>query len=125
VRPTKIQAVIGINQIAKIHDYVSRRIEIARKVAEAVKNTPLKIMGGVDFSNSKTTYGHLWVMISLAVDSGLETNLRIQEFFEQNGVETRPVITGNILHQPAMKNTQCFIRDVSLKNTDWVPEHCS
>lgn len=124
VRPTEIQAAIGINQIAKIHDYVSRRREIARKVAEAVKNTPLKIMGGVDFSNSKTTYGHSWMMIALAVDSGLETKLRIQEFFEQNGVETRPVLTGNILHQPAMKNTQCFIRDVSLKNTDWVAEHC-
>ena len=124
VRPTEIQAAIGINQITKIHDYVNRRREIARKVAKAVKNTPLKIMGGVDFANSNTTDRHSWMMIALCVEAGLEVKLRVQEFLEQSGVETRPVLTGNFLHQPAMKNIEYFIRDVSLRNTDWVAEHC-
>ncbi len=124
VRPTEIQAGIGINQIRKIDTFVDRRRSLAKRVVEATTNTPLRVMGGVDFSNSSSNRTHSWMMIALCVEAGSQVKLRVQEFLEQNGVETRPVLTGNFLHQPAMINLKGYISDTSLKNTDWVAEHC-
>jgi CDP-6-deoxy-D-xylo-4-hexulose-3-dehydrase len=124
VRPTEIQAGIGINQVGRINSYVDRRRTLAKKVAGAITNTPLKLMGDADFSNSNSNDRHSWMMIALSVEAGAGTKLKIQEFLEQNGVETRPVLTGNFLHQPAMKKMKGFICDVSLENTNWVAEHC-
>lgn len=124
VRPTEIQAGIGINQVTKINSFVNRRRLLAKRVAEAVSNTPLKVMGNVDFSNSNSNEGHSWMMIALSVDAGVESKLKIQDFLEQNEIETRPVLTGNFLHQPAMKTLKGFISDVSLENTNWVADHC-
>jgi len=124
VRPTEIQAGIGINQVAKINDFVDRRRSLANRVAEAVANTPLNLMGNIDFSNPDSNQGHSWMMIALSVEAGSGLKLMVQEFLEKNEVETRPVLTGNFLHQPAMKKLNDFISDVSLENTDWVAEHC-
>jgi CDP-6-deoxy-D-xylo-4-hexulose-3-dehydrase len=124
VRPTEIQAGIGINQVAKINDFVDRRRSLANRVAEAVANTPLNLMGNIDFSNPDSNQGHSWMMIALSVEAGSGLKLMVQEFLEKNEVETRPVLTGNFLHQPAMKKLNNFISDVSLENTDWVAEHC-
>ena len=124
VRPTEIQAGIGINQVAKINDFVDRRRSLAKRVAEAVAETPLNLMGNVDFSNPDSNQGHSWMMIALCVEAGSGMKLMVQEFLEKNEVETRPVLTGNFLHQPAMKKLNDFISDVSLENTDWVAEHC-
>jgi CDP-6-deoxy-D-xylo-4-hexulose-3-dehydrase len=124
VRPTEIQAGIGINQVAKINDFVERRRSLAKRVAEAIAGTPLNLMGNVDFSNLDSSQGHSWMMIALSVEAGSGMKLMVQEFLEKNGVETRPVLTGNFLQQPAMKRLNGFISDVSLENTDWVAEHC-
>ncbi len=124
VRPTEIQAGIGINQVAKINDFVERRRSLANRVAEAIAGTPLNLMGNVDFSNLDSSQGHSWMMIALSVEAGSGMKLMVQEFLEKNGVETRPVLTGNFLQQPAMKRLNGFISDVSLENTDWVAEHC-
>jgi CDP-6-deoxy-D-xylo-4-hexulose-3-dehydrase len=124
VRPTEIQAGIGINQVTKVNDFVDRRRSLANRVAEAVAETPLNLMGNVDFSNPDSTQGHSWMMIALSVEAGSGLKLMFQEFLEKNEVETRPVLTGNFLHQPAMKKLNGFISDVSLENTDWVAEHC-
>jgi CDP-6-deoxy-D-xylo-4-hexulose-3-dehydrase len=124
VRPTEIQAGIGLNQVGKIDDFVERRRALAKRVSEAVANTPLKIMGNVDFTDSKSNEGHSWMMIALCVEGGTEEKIKIQEFLEQNEIETRPVLTGNFLHQPAMKKLQNFECSVILENADWVAEHC-
>jgi CDP-6-deoxy-D-xylo-4-hexulose-3-dehydrase len=124
VRPTEIQAGIGINQVAKINDFVERRRSLANRVAEAIAGTPLNLMGNVDFLNPDSSQGHSWMMIALSVEAGSGMKLMVQEFLEKNGVETRPVLTGNFLQQPAMKRLDGFICDVSLENTDWVAEHC-
>ena len=124
VRPTEIQAGIGINQVGKIDAFVELRRALAKRVSEAVTNTPLKLMGNVDFSDSNSINGHSWMMIALSVEGGSGAKLKVQEFLEQNEIETRPVLTGNFLHQPAMKTLKNFISDVGLENTDWVAENC-
>lgn len=124
VRPTEIQAGIGINQVTKISSFVNRRRLLAKRVTEAVSNTPLKVMGNVDFSEFNSNERHSWMMIALSVDAGVESKLKIQDFLEQNEIETRPVLTGNFLHQPAMKTLKGFVSDVSLENTNWVADHC-
>ena len=124
VRPTEIQAGIGVNQVERIDTFVERRRALAKRVSGAVIGTPLKLMGDVNFSDPESNEGHSWMMIALCVEGGPRIKLKVQEFLEQNEIETRPVLTGNFLHQPAMKNLKNFISDVALENTDWVAEHC-
>ena len=124
VRPTEIQAGIGLNQVGKIDTFVERRRALAKRVSAAIARTPLRIMGNIDFSDADSNLGHSWMMIALCVEEGSVEKLKVQEFLEQNEIETRPVLTGNFLHQPAMNRLTNFNCDVSLENTDWVAEHC-
>ena len=67
---------------------------------------------------------HSWMMIPLSVNLESTTKKIIQQFLDENGVETRPVLTGNFLNQPVMKNLTEFISNVPLTNTDWVANNC-
>jgi dTDP-4-amino-4,6-dideoxygalactose transaminase len=95
-----------LDQIPKISTFVNKRRLLAKRVADAVSNTPLNIMGGVSFDDPNSNEGHSWMMIPLSVEAGLKSKLQIQEYLEQNDIETRPVLAGNFLHQPAMKKHQ-------------------
>jgi CDP-6-deoxy-D-xylo-4-hexulose-3-dehydrase len=124
VRPTEVQAGIGTNQVAKIDDFVHRRRDLAKRVAEALKDSPIRVMGGIDFSNPESTGSHSWMMIALGVDPGKVSKAQVQNYLESKEIETRPVLTGNFLHQPAMSRVSSYCNNVALTNTNWVADNC-
>lgn len=104
IRPMEIQAAIGINQIKDIDSFVHKRREIATKVINAVTETQIEVIG---FDTQFPTYEpeeNSWMLIPLRVkgDNPASKKRLILEALEGFGVETRPVLTGNFLAQPAM-----------------------
>ena len=104
IRPMEIQAAIGINQIKDINSFVKKRREIANKVINAVTGTHIEVIG---FDPDFPTYepeANSWMLIPLRVkgDNPASKKSLILEALEGFGVETRPVLTGNFLSQPAM-----------------------
>lgn len=105
VRPMEIQAAIGSLQIDVIDTFVSRRREIARRVSEALAGTELSVIGQRTLLSEKAMKMHSWMLIPIKIHgSNIEARKKvILSSLEKLEIETRPVLTGNFLSQPAIQ----------------------
>ena len=105
VRPMEIQATIGSLQIDDLDDFVARRRLIATKVSKAIEGTALSLIGVETLLNPALTRTNSWMLLPLQVTGAnySERKIKIVEDLEKAGIETRPVLTGNFLSQPAIQ----------------------
>jgi len=123
VRPTEIQAAIGLNQVTNIDSYIEKRRSLAQKALSACENSPIRLMGS-EYLNRESSDSHSWMMLPFAVKDSRVTKFQVQEYLEQLGIETRPVLTGNFLQQPAMKEIDELDLLGDFTNTNWVADNC-
>lgn len=105
VRPMEIQAAIGSLQITEIDTFVSKRREIARRVCQALSGTELSVIGQVTFLSDESSRTNSWMLIPIQV-KGANVAARKKQILEKLAsleIETRPVLTGNFLSQPAIQ----------------------
>lgn len=105
VRPMEIQAAIGSQQIEQIDNFVMRRRQIAESVFLALKESPLSVIGSSSLENPITKVNNSWMLIPIKVTGprAKERKLEILRKLEVMEIETRPVLTGNFLAQPALQ----------------------
>jgi len=106
IRPMEIQAAIGVSQIGDINIFLKRRREIAKYINEKLNNTKFQLIGSDTFINKSEYESNSWMLLPIQAISGLESQMdkrNLLSYFEENEIETRPVLTGNFLDQPAMK----------------------
>lgn len=108
LRPTEINAVFGIAQLKKLRNFNERRVEIATQWNQAfekqIRNgffTPMLITPNVE----PIWFGYPILCKDLILRKQLLTHL------ESNGIETRPIICGNLARQPAFKLMKHRIAD--------------
>lgn len=101
VRPMEIQASMGIGQLEKLQTKNNNRKtnykNIKNKIENDLRNTFLS------FPNESDNTDIAWFGITLF----LEENIRLSDYLNyltENGVENRPIITGNIIRQPIIQD---------------------
>ena len=112
-RPMEIQAVVGSAQILQIDEFVNQRRQIAKRVSEALLGTNLKVIGSESLEDKKLEKINSWMLIPIYV-SGVNSTYKkklIVEKLEKNEIETRPVLTGNFLAQPAIQRITRYATD--------------
>lgn len=105
VRPMEIQAAIGISQIGDIDLFIEKRRNLARRVRDSLINTGVRLVGSEVLDEVDTSKSHSWMLLPIQV-IGSNSEIRKQNMIldlEQKEVETRPVLTGNFVSQPAMQ----------------------
>jgi CDP-6-deoxy-D-xylo-4-hexulose-3-dehydrase len=105
VRPMEIQAAIGSLQVVEIDNFVSKRREIAQRVCEALSGTQLSVIGDSSLQNAESAKTNSWMLIPIQV-KGLNVAERKKLILDKLAtleIETRPVLTGNFLSQPAIQ----------------------
>jgi CDP-6-deoxy-D-xylo-4-hexulose-3-dehydrase len=105
VRPLEIQAVIGSSQIKEISSFVQRRRAIARRVSESLSDTDLYVIGEDSLFENGSEETNSWMLIPIYVtgNNAIAKKKLIIDILERNEIETRPVLTGNFLAQPAIQ----------------------
>ncbi len=105
VRPMEIQAAIGSRQIEDIDLFIERRRRIAKRVYEALEGSDLQVVGSHTLSQDALSSSHSWMLIPIRITSEGAANKKteILHILEKAGIETRPVLTGNFLAQPAIQ----------------------
>jgi CDP-6-deoxy-D-xylo-4-hexulose-3-dehydrase len=105
VRPMEIQAAIGSLQIVEIDNFVNKRREIAHRVCQALSDTQLSVIGENAFQNAESTKTNSWMLIPIQVKGTnvAERKRQILDKLASLEIETRPVLTGNFLSQPAIQ----------------------
>jgi CDP-6-deoxy-D-xylo-4-hexulose-3-dehydrase len=119
IRPMEIQAIIGSSQIMMIDDFVSRRRHIAKSVIESLAGTSMQVLGDQTVNSRENS----WMLIPIQVNNGRKNQaLEVLEKFE---IETRPVLTGNFLAQPAIQRITKHAADPgNFAAANYISENC-
>ncbi|MCB0419632.1 MAG: DegT/DnrJ/EryC1/StrS family aminotransferase [Bdellovibrionales bacterium] len=104
VRPMELQAAIGLVQIEKLSEFVKKRQQVANEVTGRFQNkTPWLTIIGAECLQETRRNEHSWMNIPILVESSVSKE-RVMSVFEKNGVETRPIIAGNLTKHPAIQS---------------------
>jgi CDP-4-dehydro-6-deoxyglucose reductase, E1 len=94
-RLTEVQAAIGLCQLPKLDDIIARRRAAHSSYVKALSHIPyLRFQK----DNGKSScFG-----FSIVLDGAPFTVTELRQYLESRGIETRPIICGNIARQPVM-----------------------
>lgn len=122
VRPMEIQAAIGVVQLQKMESFLQKRCEVVQRIRPLLEGAQnMRIIGQEFLGSEKQALQdrrHTWMNIPILASSP-EMRSKIMQKFESFGVETRPIIAGNMLKHPAAKVMNAVVRD-SLHQCDQV-----
>lgn len=101
VRPTDVQGAFGIHQLDRLEPF----IEIRRENAERLSSELSRYSDVLDFQHEQRDGRHTWYGYPLVVGSDAPfSREEITDHFEANGIETRPIMGGNLAEQPAFEH---------------------
>lgn len=117
LRPTDITASIGLSQFKDLDYFIKIRNKNRNKILKQFKknhivNKNYKIL--LENDSVKPS----WFGLPIILSKGLNKNKIIKKL-EKNGVETRPIISGNFLKQPSIKKYKLNIKS-PMPNSDYV-----
>jgi len=116
LRPTDISASIGLSQFKDLDQFIKVRSYNRKQILNAIKKKSLNEHICVIKENKhvKASWFGLPVILSKKINRKKFINK-----IEKLGVETRPILSGNFLKQPAIKKYKINIK-LNLKNSDFV-----
>ena len=101
VRPMEVQAAMGIGQLEKLEAKNSNRKSNYNKIKSKIEQDPRNTF--LSFAKESNGADAVWFGVTLFLDK----STRLAEYLDyltQNGVENRPIITGNMIRQPVIKD---------------------
>jgi len=114
VRPTEIQGAIGLVQLNKLESMLMTRERLAAEVSRLVNQyTPwMRLVGAehlgakIERSSSRYRRRHSWMTLPFILDKAAPLSLAVvKRHFERSGIETRPIIAGNLSRHPAVHHS--------------------
>lgn len=118
VRPTEIQGAFGIHQVEKIEEVVERRRDHAEYLNEHL--SPIEDIDLMEErSGTRCSYLHYPVLISQESNYSRD---ELRSYLEENGIETRPILSGDITRHPAFQTDKVRVHG-DLTNTDHIHEN--
>lgn len=99
LRPTEIQGAFGMHQIRKLNSLIKIRIENAQYWKKRLSAYSQYIMLPPDFEGFKNVY--MTYPLTVIENKHFVKN-ELVDNLEKHGIETRPVMAGNMVKQPVM-----------------------
>lgn len=100
LRPTEIQGAFGIHQLKKLNGFVNIRISNAKFWKKELEH----FSEFLQFPPSQEGYKHVYFVYPITVKKNKYfTKDQLVDTLEKKGIETRPVMIGNIVRQPVSK----------------------
>ena len=101
LRPTDIAASIGLSQFKDLDNFTLIRNKNRNLIVNSLKKRK-KIQNNFHFIEANKNVKPSWFGIPILINKK-NNRKRIIKKLESNGVETRPIISGNFIKQPAVK----------------------
>ncbi len=109
VRPTDINAAFGLEQLYKLPKFNLRRNEIFNKFRDEITKSGLPIMFPLVHKKSLPS----WLAIPMMIKNGKDdARAKFCEYLEINGIETRPIVAGNLARHPVAKLFPEFNKEI-------------
>ncbi|BAF73084.1 lipopolysaccharide biosynthesis protein RfbH [Sulfurovum sp. NBC37-1] len=107
LKPTDMQAAIGVAQLEKLPDFTYRRIENYQRLYDGLSNIKELVLVRPQRDSQPSWFGFL---MTLSDNANFSRN-QLSSFLEKNLIQTRNLFTGNILRHPLF--------DSLVKNRDY------
>ncbi len=115
-RPTEIQGAFGIHQLGKLEKFIEIRRSNAQFWSERLK----KFRDYLLLHSEREGTRHVWFGYPITIKPGAPfTRKELVDFLEEKGVETRPIMVGNIDEQPVMRLFN-YRKSGNLPNARWI-----
>ena len=101
LRSTEMAAAMGLVQLPKLAGFVEKRRAVAKLLIEAFEPYVDYLMWQHETPNGRSSWFGFPIVIR---DDAPFTAKQMREAFGKEGIETRPIICGNIALQPGMKH---------------------
>ena len=119
LRPTEVSAAIGLNQFKKLKQFINIRNKNRKKLISMVKNNKM-LVKKFDFYKPNQNVTPSWFGLPIKITKYMNKSKNIViEILEKNGIETRPIISGNFTNQPAAIKYKLATKK-KFPNTDYV-----
>ena len=120
VRSTDISASIGLSQFQDLNLFVQSRLKNRNNIIKEI-NKNEKVKKNFKIIRENINVNPSWFGMPILVSKKLNRN-KIVEKLEKLGVETRPIISGNFLKQPAIRKYNIKTK-YKMKNSDYVNKY--
>ncbi|MFB6209894.1 MAG: DegT/DnrJ/EryC1/StrS family aminotransferase [Candidatus Nanohaloarchaea archaeon] len=115
LRSTEINAALGLKQLDRISENIEKRREIARYWNKEIEQ---RFSKEVILNEQQENGLHSWFAYPIVLRDSKKKE--VVETLEEEGIETRPIVAGNIAEQPCMESIKH--EKTSLKNAEKVME---
>ena len=120
LRPTEIAGAIGRSQFKDLFKFKKIRNLNRKNIVNLFKNNK-KINRSIKVIKPNKNVNPSWFGLPLIVNKkNLLKKLMLR--LEKNGIETRPIISGNFLKQPSVKKYG-LTKNIKFKNADYINNH--
>tara|TARA_B100000686_G_C16746505_1_gene949759 strand:- start:479 stop:1708 length:1230 start_codon:yes stop_codon:yes gene_type:complete len=103
VRPSEIAAAIGYSQFKKFNKFKKIRSANRQKIISSIKNSK-KWNNQFTFIKAIKKLQPSWFGLPILISNDLLfKKKKFLNYLNKNGIETRPIISGNFLNQPSIK----------------------
>ncbi|MDC2970853.1 DegT/DnrJ/EryC1/StrS family aminotransferase [Candidatus Pelagibacter sp.] len=119
LRPTEVSAAIGHNQFKRLKKFIAVRNYNRKLIINAVKLSKI-LNNKIQVYHANNNVNPSWFGLSIKINSKIKNvKNKIINKLENNGIETRPIISGNFAKQPSAKIYK-LVKNQKFKNTDHV-----
>lgn len=101
VRPMEIQATMGIGQLQKLSAKNDNRKINYSKIKQRIEQDPRNTF--LSFAQASDNADPAWFGVTMFLDDKIKLSTYL-DYLTLNGVENRPIITGNMVRQPVIKD---------------------
>ena len=120
LRPMDITAAIGLSQFKRLNQMIKIRSNNRKQIINSVKNSN-DWNNQIDFLNSNTKVKPSWFGMPILINKRyINKKSKFLNYLNKNGIETRPIISGNFLNQPASRLYKLNKRKETFKNANQI-----
>ena len=122
LRPLEISAAIGFNQFKRLNKFKKIRFNNRIKIINKLKNSK-KWKEQFTFINPIKNLNPSWFGLPILINIKYKKKKnKFLNFLNKNGIETRPIISGNFLNQPSIKLYKLNKNKKLFKGSQYVEE---
>lgn len=119
LRPMEIQGAFGMHQMERLEEFIHIRQTNARYWNDRLG----ELANAFILPRERTRSRHTWFSYPITVSPDAPfSKVELMNFLENSGVETRPVMTGNITRQPVINSFRHKVRG-RLDNSNLIMDH--
>ena len=122
LRPMEFQGAVGSSQLKRLDNFIKVRLDNVRKISDRLNSDKINI---IDFSTLANNDSQIVQNSAMAIPFLLNKDVdraHVRKILAANGVDSRPIIAGNFIHQPAAKNVDISVFE-TLENAEFIHNH--